>query len=601
MQYEGAIQKKDISGQRTAASPLQEAAGRNAVILTDNRPKTGVQQNSFQPLPQESRPVIQNKNQTGLPDQLKSGIENLSGLSLDDVKVHYQSPQPAQLNAHAFAQGNQIHVAPGQEKHLPHEAWHVVQQKQGRVRPTIQLKDQVSINDDSVLEKEADSMGAKALATGRQNSLLWLPPSGIIQYKAVIHQAPGLVLPNAVFQRFEGSSLIKPGLSDIAVIQLAHYNRLVTDPFFQDRRKTIQYFAGWFLELADLASRGALFDFISVLGSVIRGKSWPGAMEDAGRFLMQHPELLSTMGLSIESFLAEKFSLESWSVNLVMAILSRGALSDAIGGHVVGSLPEAITNLAFSMLSGSPWIGFFTPFIMAGIQRRIGRSLINRGLVFIFSIAGGVAGGIAHTIGGTAGGIVGGAVGGALGGATVGALAGATLGGLAGPAGAAVGVTTGAMIGGAVGTIAGALGGMVEGTQIGEGIKSATNMASRWWHGLSVTEGTTGAGGDKLATMPNPYLNPMPMERLHIVPRERSGLINTENAVYGSAATNSMMMPNDASITKRKLNAGKPVAIRTQGNMAEAMGMWGGWFNGRGIRTREGFLENIVNNYFGFA
>jgi hypothetical protein len=25
---------------------------------------------------------------------------------------------------------------PGQEQHLPHEAWHVVQQKQGRVKPT---------------------------------------------------------------------------------------------------------------------------------------------------------------------------------------------------------------------------------------------------------------------------------------------------------------------------------------------------------------------------------------------------------------------------------------------------------------------------------
>src|SRR5262245_41691064 len=31
-------------------------------------------------------------NQTGLPDGLKSGIERLSGLSLDDVRVHYDSP-----------------------------------------------------------------------------------------------------------------------------------------------------------------------------------------------------------------------------------------------------------------------------------------------------------------------------------------------------------------------------------------------------------------------------------------------------------------------------------------------------------------------------
>ena len=102
-------------------------------------------------------------NQTGMPDQLKSGIEGLSGYSMNDVKVHYNSQEPAKFNAHAFAQGTNIHLAPGQEKHLPHEAWHVVQQKQGRVWPTTQLKGKVSINDDSALENEADRMGARAL------------------------------------------------------------------------------------------------------------------------------------------------------------------------------------------------------------------------------------------------------------------------------------------------------------------------------------------------------------------------------------------------------------------------------------------------------
>lgn len=99
---------------------------------------------------------------TGLPDNLKSGNENLSGLSMDDVKVHYNSAQPAQLNALAYAQGNDIHVATEQEKHLPHEAWHVVQQKQGRVNPTKQMKERNPVNDDAELEKEADKMGAKA-------------------------------------------------------------------------------------------------------------------------------------------------------------------------------------------------------------------------------------------------------------------------------------------------------------------------------------------------------------------------------------------------------------------------------------------------------
>jgi hypothetical protein len=101
-------------------------------------------------------------NDTGLPDNLKSGIEALSSISMDSVKVHYNSPKPAQLNALAYAQGEDIHLAPGQERHLPHEAWHVVQQAQGRVKPTMQMQEGVQVNDDQELEREADWMGAKA-------------------------------------------------------------------------------------------------------------------------------------------------------------------------------------------------------------------------------------------------------------------------------------------------------------------------------------------------------------------------------------------------------------------------------------------------------
>lgn len=101
-------------------------------------------------------------NRTGLPDTLKAGIENLSGISMDDVRVHYNSPKPAQLQALAYTKGTEIHVAPGQAKHLPHEAWHVVQQKQGRVMPTMQFGGNF-INDNPVLEREADYMGAKAV------------------------------------------------------------------------------------------------------------------------------------------------------------------------------------------------------------------------------------------------------------------------------------------------------------------------------------------------------------------------------------------------------------------------------------------------------
>ena len=112
-------------------------------------------------------------NNTGLPDKLKTGIESLSGLLLDQVKVHYNSSRPAQLTALAYAQGTDIHLAPGQEKHLPHEAWHVVQQAQGRVKPTVMLKVNVPVNDDAGLEREADEMGAKAMAPAAAQRKGW--------------------------------------------------------------------------------------------------------------------------------------------------------------------------------------------------------------------------------------------------------------------------------------------------------------------------------------------------------------------------------------------------------------------------------------------
>jgi len=122
-------------------------------------------------------PVLQQKeNNTGLPDNLKEGVEDLSGFAMDDVKVHYNSDKPAQLNALAYAQGTDIHVASGQEKHLPHEAWHVAQQKQGRVQATMQMKEGIPVNDDKGLEKEADEMGAKALQTKTAFQLKTIEP-----------------------------------------------------------------------------------------------------------------------------------------------------------------------------------------------------------------------------------------------------------------------------------------------------------------------------------------------------------------------------------------------------------------------------------------
>ncbi len=112
------------------------------------------------PAPFQRRPDRQD-HRTGLPDHLQAGVERLSGMSMRAVHVHYHSSKPSQVQALAYTQGSDIYVGPGQERHLPHEAWHVVQQMQGRVQPTMQVQG-TAVNDDPGLEKEAEAMGVRA-------------------------------------------------------------------------------------------------------------------------------------------------------------------------------------------------------------------------------------------------------------------------------------------------------------------------------------------------------------------------------------------------------------------------------------------------------
>ncbi|OWQ84407.1 hypothetical protein CDN99_24230 [Roseateles aquatilis] len=142
-------------------------AGADSQAL-DASPRQTVQRHKLAQLRKGKAPAARSEDRGGLPAPLREGMESLSGMSLDNVQVHYNSAKPAQLNAHAYAQGRDIHLAPGQERHLPHEAWHVVQQAQGRVKPTMTMGGGVPVNDHAHLEREADSMGAKAMSTQRK-------------------------------------------------------------------------------------------------------------------------------------------------------------------------------------------------------------------------------------------------------------------------------------------------------------------------------------------------------------------------------------------------------------------------------------------------
>jgi Domain of unknown function (DUF4157) len=232
-------QTKNDSNLRT--TDTCKSSGQNPLAqIVDNRPEAVAQRELIDGIQNSTRMVAQRRqiegykqdnfstqdasqpqqepphkpNKTGLPDNLKSGIEALSGFSMDNVKVHYNSSKPAQLNALAYAQGTDIHVAPGQEQHMPHEAWHVVQQAQGRVQPTINMKEGNSVNDNAGLEREADVMGGKAMLIGGNwgisDSMTQLSSSctNLYQFKPDVYDRQAYANPEAYLAgQFPGKEL----------------------------------------------------------------------------------------------------------------------------------------------------------------------------------------------------------------------------------------------------------------------------------------------------------------------------------------------------------------------------------------------------------
>jgi DNA ligase-1 len=70
-------------------------------------------------------------DQTGRAATWRDGVEALSGISMAEVRVHDNSPKPAELSALAQTQQDAIHLAPDETEQPPQEAWQVVQQPQG--------------------------------------------------------------------------------------------------------------------------------------------------------------------------------------------------------------------------------------------------------------------------------------------------------------------------------------------------------------------------------------------------------------------------------------------------------------------------------------
>lgn len=109
-------------------------------------------------------------NKTGMPSEVKNKMESSFNADFSNVNIHSNSSKAIEAGALAYTQGNNIHFAPGQFKPdtnsgqqlLGHELTHVVQQREGRVKPTKMLGNGMAVNDDKGLEKEADTLGKKA-------------------------------------------------------------------------------------------------------------------------------------------------------------------------------------------------------------------------------------------------------------------------------------------------------------------------------------------------------------------------------------------------------------------------------------------------------
>jgi len=111
-----------------------------------------------------------------LPEGVRGKMEQSFGHDFGGVRVH-EGGEAQALGATAYAQGTDLHFAPGQyspgteggQELIGHELAHVVQQREGRVPTNTQFKG-IAGNDDAGLEREADEWGARAARGEQVNS-----------------------------------------------------------------------------------------------------------------------------------------------------------------------------------------------------------------------------------------------------------------------------------------------------------------------------------------------------------------------------------------------------------------------------------------------
>jgi len=191
---------------------------------------------------------------TGMPAPVRAKMENVFKADFSNVRVHPASARAVELGALAFAQGNEIHVAPGHwapetpkgQELLGHELGHVMQQWTGKAKTT-ELHMGVGLNDEPALEREADVMGMRA-AHGR------------VAGEPILHRRTGQPRANAPIQRRvnpEAASTFAPGTLVVVAKTSFTKNGLVMAPNINSSKTVAVLKIGALLKLGDLHPQGA--------------------------------------------------------------------------------------------------------------------------------------------------------------------------------------------------------------------------------------------------------------------------------------------------------------------------------------------------------
>lgn len=218
---------------------------RHREYLANSQPQSVPYRGSYV-VDNRSDEAIQSKNinKSGISEDTKAVFEQLSGHSFDDVRVHYNSDKPNKIGAYGYARGTNVYLAPGQNRHLHHELWHVAQQKAGRVKANLSFN-KLPVNYDVNLEREADQMGDIAMKTIQrkstkvQNKLNFLSPSPA-SVAATIQGRFYEQMPDGSFTWWRrpmifagGSNAWRPVLDPVNHIQIMHQGYGVWTPSYK--------------------------------------------------------------------------------------------------------------------------------------------------------------------------------------------------------------------------------------------------------------------------------------------------------------------------------------------------------------------------------